>query len=259
MLKAAIDGAPLHQLLGGRHRNVDAGADFGVQDSYDMLLAGIQRAVDRGFRRVKLKVRPGWDSDMLRVVRTTFPDLTMHIDCNAGYTMADLGFFKACDAFDLAMIEQPLSDTDLIEHADLQRRLGTPICLDESVKSVRDFELALRLGSCRVLNVKYGRVGGLSVAMQLHLLALEAGIPCWVGSMLESAVGAGISIELATLPNFTYPNDLFETARFYREDLTEPWTHLNADCTFTPSSVPGIPYKPMEERIRQYSRAHAAV
>ena len=245
LLQARLAGQPLHRLLGGETRAVEAGADFGVQDSYDMLLTNIQEAVDRGFKRVKLKVRPGWDLEMLRIVRDHFPRMTFHIDCNAGYTLDDLPFFKAVDRLNLAMIEQPLCHTDLVDHAELQRQIETPICLDESIKSVRDFELALKLGSCRVLNIKYGRVGGLLVARQLHDRAREAGIPCWVGGMLESAIGAGISIELATLPNFTYPNDLFESARFYKQDLTDPATHIQPHCTFLPSSVPGLPYQPV--------------
>jgi O-succinylbenzoate synthase len=256
-LEARLVGQPLHRLLGGETRDVDAGADFGVQDSYDMLLEKIEGAVDHGFQRVKLKARPGWDLEMLRLVRSTFPDLTMHIDCNAGYTLDDLPFFKAVDELDLAMIEQPLYYDDLVDHAELQKQIRTPVCLDESVKCVRHFETALRLGSCQVLNIKYGRVGGLSAAVKLHDLAQDAGIPCWVGGMLESAIGGSIGIELATLPNFTYPNDLFESQRFYRQDLTEPETHLNPDCTFSPSTVPGTPYEPVMERVEQVTRRQA--
>jgi O-succinylbenzoate synthase len=226
-----------------------------------MLLAKIQGAVDQGFQRVKLKVRPGWDLEMLRAVRSTFPAHTFHIDCNSGYTLDDIDFFKQVDELGLAMIEQPLFHTDLLEHAELQKQLETPICLDESIKSVRDFEWALRLASCRILNIKMGRVGGLSVAIKLHNMARDAGIPCWVGGMLESAIGAGISIELATLDNFTYPNDLFPSSFFYRQDLTEPATKLNADCTFTPSAMPATPYAPVPERIRAatlYSRTITA-
>ena len=258
MLQAAIEGQPLHRLLGGETHRVDAGADFGVQDSYDILLENMQAAVDRGFKRVKLKVRPGWDLEMLQTVRATFPKLTMHIDCNAGYSLKDLPFFKAVDKLDLAMIEQPLFHTDLFDHAELQRQINTPICLDESVKSVRDFDLALKLGSCRILNIKYGRVGGLSVSVRLHDMARDAGIPCWVGGMLESGIGTGIGIELATLSNFTYPNDLFESRRFYRQDLTDPEIYLNPDCTFTPSTLPGTPYKPVLDRVTQRTR-HKAV
>jgi len=254
MLLAEVEGKPLHQLLGGRSRKVDAGADFGVQDSIDMLLEKIEAALYQGFKRVKLKARPGWDLEMLRAVRSTFPKATFHIDCNAGYDLSALPFFRAVDDLDLAMIEQPLHHTDLYDHAELQRQIRTPICLDESVKSVRDFELALKLGSCKVLNIKYTRVGGLLVAKRLHDLAQEHNITCWVGGMLESAIGAGIDIELATLDNFTYPNDLFPSQRFYRQDLTEPQVALNSDCTFTPSSVPGTPYEPVLERIEAVTR-----
>lgn len=259
LLESAMRGEPLYRLLGGTERKVDAGADFGIQDSYDMLLSNIQVAVDRGYKRVKLKVRPGWDLEMLRIVRSAFPHLTMHIDCNAGYSLSDLDFFKAIDNLDLAMIEQPLFHQDLLEHAELQRQLKTPICLDESVTSTRDFEIALRLGSCKVLNIKYSRVGGLSVAVKLHDMARNAGIPCWVGSMLESGIGAGLNVELATLPNFTYPNDLFESRRFYQQDITDPEVRMKYDCTFTPSSVPGTPYKPVAERLARVTRSKRVI
>jgi O-succinylbenzoate synthase len=248
-LKARMEGVPLGRLLGAERDRVDAGSDFGVQDTLDMLLEKIQGAVDRGFRRTKLKVRPGWDLEMLRVVRGAFPRHTFHIDCNSGYSLDDLPFFKEADELGLAMIEQPLFHRDLHEHAELQRQLETPVCLDESVTSLRDFELALKLGSCRYLNIKIGRVGGISVAKVLHDRARDAGIPCWVGGMLESGIGGGLSIELAGLGNFVYPNDLFPSAFFYRQDLTEPEMVLNPDCTFGLSAVPGTPYRPVMERI----------
>ena len=253
-LQAKIEGRPLHELLGGTWRTVDAGADFGIQDSVDMLLGKIQAAIDRGHKRVKLKYGPGWDLEVLKAVRATFPRHTFHIDCNAGYTLDDLPMFAEIDKLGLAMIEQPLHYADLLDHAELQRRIDTPICLDESVKSVRDFELALQLGSCRVLNIKPMRVGGLSAAVKLHDMAREAGIPCWVGGMLESGVGAGTLIELATLGNFTYPNDLFPSDRFYTQDLTDPAVAMNADCTFTPSAVPDIPYEPLLSRVQAAAR-----
>jgi len=248
-LKAEMERRPLHELLGGQFRRVVAGADFGIQDSYDMLLQKIQGACDQGFKRIKLKVRHGWDLEMLEIVRSHFPDQTFHIDCNAGYTLDDIDLFKKIDALGLAMIEQPLFHADLLEHAELQKQIETPICLDESITSVRNFEWALRLASCRVLNIKTGRVGGLSVALKLHHMARDAGIPCWVGSMLESGVGAGILVELATLDNFTYPGDLFPSDYFYHQDLTQEALVLNDDCTFTPSRLPGTPYKPVLERV----------
>jgi o-succinylbenzoate synthase len=248
-LKARVEGQPLHRLLGGASRPVAAGSDFGVQDSLEMLLEKIQGAIDQGFRRTKLKVRPGWDLEMLRVVRATFPRHTFHIDCNAGYSLADLPFFKAIDRLGLAMIEQPLFHRDLVEHAELQRQLATPVCLDESVTCRRDFELALKLGSCRFLNIKIGRVGGIAEAKALHDRAQEAGIPCWVGGMLESGIGGGLNVELATLGNFSYPGDLFPSSFFYHQDLTDPPLVLNPDCTFSPSTVPGTPYQPVLERV----------
>jgi len=258
-LAARMEGRPLHELLGGSFHRVDAGADFGIQDSYDMLLAKIQTAVDDGFKRVKLKVRPGWDLEMLKIVRDAFPRQIFHIDCNSGYSLADLDFFKQIDKLGLAMIEQPLFHTDLLDHAELQKQIETPVCLDESITSVRDFEWALRLGSCRVLNIKMGRVGGLSIALKLHNMARDAGIACWVGGMLESGVGAGILVELATLENFTYPNDLFPSSFFYRQDLTAPELVLNDDCTFTPSTVPGTPYAPILERVQAATLDHQII
>jgi O-succinylbenzoate synthase len=238
---------------------VDAGADFGIQDSIDMLLQKVQVAIDRGYKRVKLKYGPGWDLDVLRAVRSTFPSHTFHIDCNAGYTLDDLPMFKAIDKLGLAMIEQPLHHADLLDHAELQGHLNTPICLDESVKSVRDFEIALKHSSCRVLNIKPPRVGGMSVAVKLHDMARDAGIPCWVGSMLESGVGSGTLIEVATLGNFSYPGDLFPSDRFYTQDLTDPPVAINQDCTFSPSAVPDIPYRPVRSRVEAAARFHKVI
>ena len=251
VLQAKAKGLPLHRLLGGESRPVAAGADFGIQDSIDMLLEKIQGAVDRGHPRVKLKVKHGWDLDMLKAVRQTFPDTVFHIDCNSGYSLDDLPFFREVDQLGLAMIEQPLFHTDLLDHAALQKQIDTPVCLDESIISVRSFQKALDLGACRYLNIKPGRVGGLSVALELHRLAEEAGIPCWVGGMLESGIGAGLLVELATLENFTYPGDIFPSAFFYRQDLTDPELVLNPDCTFNPSTVPGTSYEPVRGRVEK--------
>ena len=179
-----------------------------------MLLNKIESAVDRGYKRVKLKYAPGWDLEMLQAVRAAFPNQTFHIDCNSGYTLDDLPMFQEIDKLGLAMIEQPLFHTDLLDHAELQRHLDTPICLDESIKSVRDFERALKLGSCQVLNIKPGRVGGLSVAVRLHDMARDAGVPCWVGGMLESGVGAGTGVELARSVISPIPTTSFPAAAF---------------------------------------------
>ena len=233
VLEARRAGMPLHTLLGGRRNRVEVGADFGVMDSLDDLVAAVDDAVRAGCRRVKLKFRPGWDIAMLEAVRSTFPDLTAHIDCNAAYRLSDLELFRAVDRFELAMIEQPLQHDDLLDHAKLQAQIDTPVCLDESIVSVKSAEHAVALGSCRYVNVKPGRVGGLTVAASIHDLCRDAGVPCWVGGMLESGVGAAVCLALATLDNFTYPADIFPSSRFYAEDLAEP------AVSFETSSVGG--------------------
>jgi len=229
--KAAVEAAwwaleskhreiPLSKALGGGAVDTIAcGEDFGLEDSIDRLLENIESAVCRGAPRIKLKVKRHWDVDVLRAVRTAFPRIVLHIDCNAGYDLRnDLDTLKAFDSFDLAMIEQPLADTDIFEHAKLQACIGTPVCLDESIKSPRDFRVALEMGACRAVNVKPGRVGGLQCALEIHNMARDSGVTAWVGGMLESSVGAAICASLATLPGFTYPADIFPTTRFYARD-----------------------------------------
>ncbi len=233
-LQSRITGTPLHKLLGGQTRDVVAGADFGIQDSFDMLLGNIQKAVDAGFPRIKLKVAKGWDLDMLKVVTKTFPDMTFHIDCNSGYSLDDLPFFKSIDGMGLAFLEQPLYYTDILDHAELAKQIDTPICLDETIVNVRAAEQAIRVGACRYINIKPGRIGGLSNALAVHDMARDAGIPVWVGGMLESAVGAAICVELATLENFTYPGDLFPSSRFYTRDLADPPLEFSSGNVFRP-------------------------
>jgi O-succinylbenzoate synthase len=225
-LQSQAKGMPLHQLLGEAanrepRAEVPVGADFGVMDSIDELIAAIEPAVAEGFPRVKLKFRPGWDLPMLRAVRQAFPLQTFHIDCNSGYKLADLPLFREVDELRLAMIEQPLAHDDVVEHAALQAQISTPVCLDETITGLRQTELAIRLKSCQYVNIKPGRVGGLTNALQIHNACEAAGIPCWVGGMLESAVGASHCVALAMLPNFTYPADIFPSSRFYREDLAD--------------------------------------
>jgi O-succinylbenzoate synthase len=187
---------------------------------------------------------------MLKIVRSTFPKQTFHIDWNSRYSLADIPLFKEIDKLGLAMIEQPLFYTDLLEHAEFQKQIETPICLDELITSIRSFEWAFRLKSYRVLNTKTGRVGGLSVAVKVHDMARDAGIPCWVGSMLESGIGEGILIELGSLNNFTCPGDLFPRNFHYRQDITDPEVILSELCAYTPSKVPGIHFKPVMGRIK---------
>jgi O-succinylbenzoate synthase len=260
VLKAKMDGKPLHRLLGGESHPVAVGADCGVQDSISVLLKKIELIIMEGYPRVKLKFRPGWDINMLKAVRDAFPDYTFHIDCNSAFTLKKhLDLFKKIDRFELAMIEQPLQHTDLIDHAELQRHIETPICLDESISSVKAAEDAIKLKSCRYMNIKMGRVGGMSNAVKIHNICGEAGIPCWVGGMFESAVGSGVSAELATLPNFKYPADIFPSKVFYTEDLASPEITLCAPGKIDVSKVPGIPYEPKEEMLELNTISKAVV
>jgi len=183
VLDATRRGMPLHVALGGKGDAVAVGADFGIQDSLDILMRKIQAAVEAGFPRIKLKFRPGWDVDMVAAVRSTFPDFTFHIDCNAAYTPADTAMFRALDRYRLAMIEQPLADDglSLVNHADLQAQLETPICLDESALSLAHVQAAIRLKSCKVVNIKMARVGGLTASRAIQALCAQHDIPCWVG------------------------------------------------------------------------------
>ena len=228
-------GRPLHEILGARRSEVPVGADFGVMDCVEELLECVDRAVEDGFPRIKLKFRPGWDVEMVGAVREHHPRHPVHVDCNSGYTLSDLPLFRRLDEFRLAMIEQPLGHDDLIDHAYLQSQIETPVCLDESVTHLRRAEQAAALGSCRYVNIKPGRVGGLSNAIAIHDAMRSVGIPCWVGGMLESATGAAACIALAMLDNFTYPADIFPSSRFYVEDLCDPPIELHRMTDGTPA------------------------
>jgi len=239
-LHARLQQQPLHRLLGGTNPEVVVGADIGVMDRIEDLLAEFGKAVTAGFTRVKLKFRPGWDLPMIRAVRKAFPDTVVHIDCNSGYRLEDADLFRALDEFNLAMIEQPLAHDDLIDHAALQKQIRTPICLDESITSLDRTRQALALGSCRYVNIKPGRVGGLTNAVAILDICRRSGIPCWVGGMLESAIGVAHCLALATLPGFSYPADIFPSSRFYRRDLGVPEITLSGPSHIRALDEPGI-------------------
>jgi O-succinylbenzoate synthase len=275
MVAAQLQGRPLHEMLGGTRRPVEVGADFGVRDSIGELLAAIGGAEAAGFTRVKLKIRRGWDINVLRAVRQEFPRLRIHVDCNGGYSLADMEMLCRLDDFSLAMIEQPLDADDLVDHAHLQRQIRTPICLDESISSLRRAELAIKLGSCRVINIKPGRVGGLTPALAILEAAREANLDCWVGGMLESAIGARMNLALATCEGFTYPADLFPSARFFAQDLASPALELDAEQataisdaspgtgsvgpTMTPLDVPGTGAVPDAVLLEQWTVQRARI
>lgn len=232
---------PLSMMMGGDAEPVQAGADFGVQDDIDMLLEKVSSACEAGYPRIKLKIRAGWDREVVHAVCTTFPDQVFHVDCNGGYGRDEYDLMRKLDTYGLAMIEQPFGVRDFLEHARLQARLETPVCLDESITCIADLEHALELEACRMLNVKIGRVGGIATAIELHDKARDAGIPCWVGSMLESGVGMSALISLATLPNFTYPGDLFPTREHNDSDITSD-LEFDGNCQFKPPEAGALPF-----------------
>jgi O-succinylbenzoate synthase len=250
-LSARRHGKPLWQAVGGKWPVVDVGADIGVMESIDALLAEIGNAVDAGFKRVKLKYRPGWEIDVVREARAAFPTAVFHVDCNSAYTLNDLPMLRKLDAFHLAMIEQPLMHDDLVDHATLARELQTPICLDESITSADKARQAIEIGACRWINIKHGRVGGITNALKVHDIARQAGVGCWIGGMLESAVGQSFAIALATLANIKYPADIFPTGRFYHRDLAERAIELCGPSQIRAFDGGGIGIAPDERMLAQ--------
>ena len=243
-LYARAAEVPLWKVLGGRGPEAEVGADFGVMESLDLLLKTIDQAFQEGFKRIKLKFRPGWALEMVQAVRCAFPSGIFHVDCNSAYRLSDLELFRQLDPFNLAMIEQPFAHDDLIEHAKLQETIKTPVCLDESITSLEKAEKAIALGACRWINIKPGRVGGITSALKILRRAESSGIPCWIGGMLESAIGASHCLALATLPNVSYPSDVFPSQRFYAKDLGTPEIQLERPSVIRAFDGAGIGCEP---------------
>jgi len=248
-LLAQAEGMSLARMLGGVRDRVRVGVSVGIEPSLEALLARVEEYIAQGYGRVKLKIKPGWDVDVVRAVREHWPDLPLQVDANAAYTLDDAPVFRELDQFDLLLIEQPLHYDDLVEHARLQAQLRTPICLDESIHSPEHARWALEIGACRVINIKVGRVGGLTAARQIHDLCAERGVPVWCGGMLETNVGRAANVALATLPNFALPGDISASARYYREDIAEPNFLLNEDSTISVPTGPGLGVRIVPERL----------
>lgn len=233
MAKAAVEAAawdlfaraqkkPLFQVLGGVRERVPAGVSVGIHADVPGLLATVEGFLNEGYARVKLKIKPGWDVQPVRAVRERFPDLLLSVDANAAYRTDDLPTLRELDRLGLLMVEQPLGFNDLLEHARLAQHLATPLCLDESIDSAHRAWEALELGACRIINVKQGRVGGVSEALAIHALAQERNVPLWCGGMLETGIGRALNVHLATLPGFSLPHDISATKRYFREDIADP-------------------------------------
>jgi O-succinylbenzoate synthase len=248
-LLGQAQGKSISELLNGRRERVPVGVSIGVQDSVLALLDRIETFWAQGYRRIKIKIKPGWDVEVVRQVRQCFPDVPLMADANSAYTLKDLDMLVALDDFDLLMIEQPLAHDDLVDHAELQRRIRTPICLDESVPSLAAAHAALALGSGRIVNIKPGRVGGLTVAKAIHDLCHERGVPVWCGGMLETGIGRAHNVALASLPGFSLPGDISGSARYFHQDIVEPPFEVNPDGMMTVPTGPGIGVGVLPDRV----------
>lgn len=247
---ARSEGVPLRALLGGVRKHICSGVSLGIEEDPAKLLPIVQRYVDEGYARVKLKIGPGHDIDVVRAVRERFPDLPLQVDANSAYTLRDADHLRALDDFGLLLIEQPLAHDDIIDHAKLQAQLRTPVCLDESIHSVDDARKALDLGACRVINIKVSRVGGPMEARLIHDLCYERGVPVWIGGMHEFGIGRAANVAVASLPGFVLPGDVSGSDKYYREDIVEP-PILAVDGLVPVPDGPGLGHEPVLARIQK--------
>jgi O-succinylbenzoate synthase len=233
-------GRSLRQMLGGERDKVSVGVSVGIQDTPEALVKVVDGYLSQGYRRIKIKIKPGRDVEDTRAVRSAFPGTRLQVDANSAYTLENASALLPLDDLDLLLIEQPLAEDDLWDHHRLQTQFKTPLCLDESILSRRHARQALEMGACRVINIKTGRVGGLSEALAIHDLCRSRGAPVWCGGMLETGVGRAANLALASLPGFTLPGDISATDRYYAEDITEERFTLNADSTIDVPDAPGL-------------------
>jgi len=248
-LEARRVGQPLWRHLGGIQEEIACGVSIGIQESPDALLEKIDKELTAGYQRIKLKIKPGWDIDIVRKVRERFPQIRLSGDANSAYSLNDVDLFRRLDEFDLMMLEQPLAHDDLFDHADLQKRINTAICLDESIKTPADAEHAIALAACRIINVKLGRVGGHAEAKRVEAIARGKGISVWCGGMLESGIGRAHNIAMSTLAGFTLPGDVSASGRYWHEDVIDPAVTVTASGTIKAPDKPGIGFEVNQARI----------
>jgi o-succinylbenzoate synthase len=252
ILLAEADGVPLHTLLGQKPARIMSGISIGIKETVDDLLAAVQEAVDKKYHRVKMKIKRGKDVAWVRAVRERFPSVKLMVDANCDFTLDDMPMLRALDGFGLMMIEQPLSYADIYQHSLVQKELQTPVCLDESILCLDDAATALALGSCRIINIKEGRVGGLIESMRIAALCQQHGVPVWSGGMDETGIGRAVNIHLQTVPGFTLPGDTSETSRYFKEDIADPPVVLDGEgyIAIPPGSGSGIHIDP--DRLNRY-------
>ena len=230
----------LSKMLGGTREKIDVGVSIGIQSSVPELLKKVEGYLSEGYKRIKIKISPGYDIQFVEALRKEFPEILLQVDANSAYTLEDTALFKKMDAYNLSLIEQPLGYEDIFDHSKLQREIRTAICLDESIHSLDDTRAAIELGSCRIINIKPGRVGGYTESILIHDYCASMNIPVWHGGMLESGIGRAGNVALASLPNFTLPGDISASKRYYKEDIVEPEFVVNPDGTMDVPTKPGI-------------------
>lgn len=244
-------GVALWKHLGGVNREIACGVSIGIQDTVEALLEKIELELNAGYQRIKIKIKPGWDVNVLEKVRARFPEIRLMGDANSAYSLKDAQLFRAMDEFDLMMIEQPLAYDDMLDHAELQKQVRTSICLDESIRTPADALHAINLNACRIINVKLGRVGGHSEAQSVERICRERDIPVWCGGMLESGIGRAHNIAMATLKGFTLPGDVSASSRYWAEDIIEPPVTVTPQGTIIAPDAPGIGFEIKRERIEK--------
>ncbi|MDT7783244.1 MAG: o-succinylbenzoate synthase, partial [Pseudonocardiales bacterium] len=232
---------------GGVKSAVDSGVSVGIMDSIPQLLDAVGGYLEQGYRRIKLKIEPGWDVEAVRSVRERFPDVLLQVDANTAYTLADARHLARLDPFDLLLIEQPLDEEDVLAHAELAKVVRTPICLDESITSARSAADAIKLGACQIVNIKPGRVGGYLEARRIHDVCAANGIAVWCGGMLETGIGRAANVALAALPGCTLPGDTSASDRYYQMDITEPFV-LDEGHLKVPTG-PGLGVTPLPDAL----------
>jgi O-succinylbenzoate synthase len=251
--EARLKQQPLWKLLGGSRREIACGVSIGIQDSPEQLLDKIETELAAGYRRIKIKVKPGWDLNVLEKVRSRWADILLSVDANSAYTLDETEHLRKFDAFKLLMIEQPLWDDEIYLHARLQKLIETAICLDESIHHARDANFAIETGACRIVNIKVGRVGGFSEAKKVHDVAQSHGIPVWCGGMLESGVGRAHNIALSTLEGFRLPGDVSASKRYWKQDIIEPQVEVRADGMIPISDAVGTGYRVLEDLVEKFT------
>jgi o-succinylbenzoate synthase len=249
--EARQKGVPLWKLLGGTRDEISSGVSIGIKDSLDELVAAVKTELAAGYQRIKIKIKPGKDLEPVKRLRQDFPKIKLMVDANSVYHLQDWPLLKQLEGFYLMMIEQPLGWDDLYSHVELQKKLDTPICLDECIHTFEQAQAAIALRACKIINIKLGRVGGFTVARQIHDLCQQNAIPVWCGGMLESGIGRAHNIALSTLPNFTLPGDVSASRRYWHQDIIEPEVTVSPQGTIRVPSGPGIGFEPQLDRIEK--------